>query len=199
MNHYPTEADDQRLAEDLVFCPHGLKLLKIRRNAGRSPDFQVTQKDVPVAYCELKSPRDEWLDRKLDEAPPGKLVCGYRIDSTFNRIARQTQKAADQFRAVNTLRSMPNILVFVNHDDASGFSDLIETFSGMFYASDGSRHVTMPQVASRLKHAKQHVDLCVWIDRSTSQIYHYFNLASAPNYLHFLCDLMSINSADIKT
>ena len=198
MSRYPTEAEDQKLTEDLVFNPHGLTLLKIPKGVNRTPDFQVMQGGVPVAYCELKSPRDEWLAEKLDETLSGQIVGGCRNDPTFNRIGRLAQKAADQFRSVNDIRSLPNILVIVNHDDASGFGDLIETFTGLFHAADGSRHVTMPQVASRLKHAKEHIDLCVWIDWKTDQDHYYFNFASTPNDVNQLCSLRGKNSADIK-
>ena len=199
MSRYPTEADDQKLAEGLVFNPHGLTLLKVPQGAGRTPDFQVIQNGVPVAYCELKSPRDEWLDDKLDEAQPGEIVGCCRNDPTFNRIGRLAQKAADQFRAVNAARSIPNILVFVNHDDASGFGDLIETFTGMFHTADGTRHATMPQTASRLERAKSQIDLCVWIDGKTSKAQGYFfNQGATPNYLNQLCVLLGKNPADIK-
>ncbi len=53
MSRYPSEADDQKLAEDLVFSPYGLTLLRVQQGTGRTPDYQVIQNDVPVAYCEL--------------------------------------------------------------------------------------------------------------------------------------------------
>jgi hypothetical protein len=191
--------DDRRLAERLVFDPHAMTLVTIPKGAGPTPDFQVILGGIPVAYCELKSPRDEWLDKSLALAKPCQVVGGGRNDPTFNRIARLVQKAADQFRAVNATRSIPNILVSVNHDGASGFGDLMETFTGLFHASDGSRHVTMPQVASRLKYAKKHIDLCVWIDGNTSKVQgYYFNRDTTPNHLPQLCALLGKNPADIK-
>lgn len=200
MNQYPTEADDQKLAEELVFNPHGLTLLKFPKGAGRTPDFQVIQNGVLVACCELKSPRDGWLDKLFDLARPCQIVGGGRNDPTFNRIGRLAQKAADQFRAVNAARSMPNILVFVNHDDASDFGDLIETFTGMFHAADGKRHATMPQTAARLERAKSHIDLCVWIDGKTSKAQGYFfNQGATPTHLNQLCALLGKNPADIKS
>lgn len=200
MSSFPSEDDDQNLTEGLVFNPYGLTLLKVPQGAGRTPDFQVIQNGVPVAYCELKSPREEWLDKLLDLARPCQIVGGGRNDPTFNRIGRLAQKAADQFRAVNAMRSMPNILVFVNHDDASGFGDLIETFTGMFHSADGNRHVTMPQTASRLERAKSQIDLCVWIDGKTSKTQGYFfNQGATPNYLTQLCALLGQNPADIKS
>lgn len=199
MSNHPSEADDQMVAEDLLFSPYGLTLLRVPQAAGRTPDFQVIQNGLPIAYCELKSPRDEWLDKLLDMAKPCQVVGGGRNDPTFNRISRLTQKAAEQFRAVNATRSMPNILVFVNHDDASSFGDLIETFTGVSHSADGSRHVTMPQVASRLKLAKEHIDLCVWIDGKTSRVQGLsFNRDTTPSYLTDLCFLLGINPANIK-
>lgn len=199
MSRHSSEHDDQKLVENLVFSPRGLTLLKVPQGAGRTPDFQVIRNSLPVAYCELKSPRNHWLNDKLDDAQPGEIVGGGRDDPTFNRISRLAQKAAEQFRAVNATRSMPNILVFVNHDDASSFGDLIETFSGVFHSADGSRHVTMPQVASRLRHAKEHIDLCAWIDEKTSRVQGLsFNRDTTPNYLTDLFVLLGINPANIK-
>jgi len=199
MSQYPTEADDQELTEELVFNPLGLTLLKVPQGAGRTPDFQVIHNGMPVAYCELKSPRDECLDKLLDLARPCQIVGGGRNDPTFNRIGRLAQKAANQFRAVNAMRSMPNILVFVNHDDASVFGDLIETFTGMFHAADGTLHATMPQTASRLERVKSQIDLCVWIDGKTKKAQGYFfNQDAIPNYLNQLCALLGVNPAAIQ-
>ena len=199
MSRYPSEDDDQKLVENLVFGPYGLTLLKVPQGAGRTPDYQVIQSGVPVVYCELKSPRDEGLDKLLYMDKPCQIVGGGRNDPTFNRISRMAQRAADQFRAVNATRSIPNILVFVNHDDASSFGDLIETFTGVFHSADGSRHETMPQVASRLKHAKGQIDLCVWIDGKAKKVEGYFfNRDATQNYLPHLCALIGKNPADIK-
>ncbi|MGA7323141.1 MAG: hypothetical protein WBX25_01340, partial [Rhodomicrobium sp.] len=83
-----------------------------------------------TAYCELKSPRDDWLDDQLTQAPPGNIVGGSRKDPTFNRLARRVEKAVGQFDRVNTAHELPNILVFVNHDPASHINDLRETSTG---------------------------------------------------------------------
>lgn len=196
MKQYPSEDDDLKLAQKLVFNPNGLTVSKIPRGAEKSADLKVLKNDVLVAYCELKSPREELLDK---EVKPCQIIVGSRNDPTFNRIGRLAQKAAKQFRAINDIRSLPNILVFVNHDNASGFGDLIETFTGLFHATDGSRHVTMPQVASRLVHAREQIDLCIWIDGKTSTVQgFFFNRDTVPNYLNQLCALLDKNPTAIK-
>jgi hypothetical protein len=70
------------------------------------------------------------------------------MNSTFNRIGRHVRNAAEQFDAVNPARQLPNVLVFVNHNEMSARSDLYETVTGRFPASDGSRDLTMPHTAN---------------------------------------------------
>src|SRR5262249_31410695 len=55
--------------------------------------------DTLKAFCEVKSPRDDWLDDQIEAASPGQIAGGARSDPTFNRIARHVDKAASQFDA----------------------------------------------------------------------------------------------------
>ncbi len=199
MRLYPSEVEDLKLAEKLVFTPNGLDLLKIPRRAGRSADLQILLNGVLVAYCELKSPHDEWLDKLLDLAKPCQIVGGGREDPVFKKLRKHANKASKQFEAVNPKRAVPNILVFVNHDDVSNFNDLRETFTGFFHATDGSRHATMLDMANSLGRAKSQIDLCVWIDGKSRRVQGYFfNLDAAPDYLNQLCTLLGLNPAAIK-
>jgi hypothetical protein len=199
MRLFPTEDDDLKIAEQLVFAPNGLDLLKIPRGAGRSADLQILQNGVLVAYCELKSPRDEWLEKLLDETGSCQIVGGEREDPVFKKIRKHTNKASKQFESLNPVRSVPNVLVFVNHDNGSNFNDLRETFTGLFHATNGSRHATMLDVAASLKRAKSQIDLCVWIDGKSSKVQGYFfNQGATPNYMNRLCALLGINPAAIK-
>ena len=161
------EPGDALLAEELLFSPCGLVLEKIPEQAGisKTPDFHILSWRGLSGYCELKSPTgDDWLDRKLAKAPPGQIVGGARHDPTFNRIGRHIRKAAEQFDAVNSARQLPNVLVFVNHDDMSAPSDLYETITGCFPASDGSHLLTMPQTANWVSRHAARIDLCIWIN-----------------------------------
>jgi len=199
MTQMNTEGIDQKLAENLAFNPHGLTLQKIKRGIGRSPDFQVSLNGTLVAYCELKSPRDEWLDKLLVHAKPCQIVGGARNDPIFNRIQRLSNKAAKQFQAINPNRVLPNILCFVNHDTASSYADLREVFTGFFHASNGSRHLTMPHVASGLDKAKQHIDVCIWINFQNNKIEGYlFNQDATPSYLTQVCKLLGQSVSNIK-
>ena len=89
--------------------------------------------------------------------------------------------------------------MFVNHDHASGFGDLIESFTGLFHSTDCCHHVTMPQVASRLEHDKEQIDLFFWIDGKTSTVQgFFFNRDTVPNYLNQLCALLYKNPTAIN-
>ena len=199
MSKVSTESNDQSLAEDLVFKPNGLTLLKVPRGTGFSPDFQVILNEKQVAFCEMKSPRDDWLESQLAAASLSMIVGGLRDDPIFNRIRRHATKAAKQFNAANPTRAMPNILIFVNHDDAAGFGDVRETFTGIFHAKDGSCHSTMSHIASSLDQAKEQLDLCVWIDGKVRRVEGYlFNQAAIPDHLDTLCILFGKNPRDIK-
>jgi len=90
----PDEDPDLKLIEELIFAPRGLELQRFsHQETGRTPDFRVLRAGELAAYCEVKSPRDDWLDNQLDVAPPLQLVGGLRPDPTFNRIARHVEKA----------------------------------------------------------------------------------------------------------
>jgi hypothetical protein len=97
----PDETADIDLTDELLFRPRGLVLERFSPEEigrGKTPDRRVFQGGQLVAFAEIKSPRDDWLDEQLRAPPPGTVVGGARPDPTFNRIARQVQKAARQFK-----------------------------------------------------------------------------------------------------
>jgi hypothetical protein len=136
-----------------------------------TPDLEIWLDDERVAYCEVKSPgQDTWLEDQLAEAEPGEIVGGVRDDPIFNRLSSHIHKAVKQLSAVNTDHSVPNFLVMVNHDSASGPSDLYETITGYFLSNDGTRHPTMLRVSEgRIREDKQNIDLFIWFDTSTGK------------------------------
>ena len=73
------ENSDLKLVEQLVFgsC-HDLILQRFDRaemRAGRTPDYRVLRGETVTAFCEVKSPRDDWLDEQIREGPSGRN-CG---------------------------------------------------------------------------------------------------------------------------
>lgn len=198
----PDEDPDLKLVEDLIFTPRGLQLRRFTQAetlAGRTPDFRVFQSGNLVAFCEAKSPRDDWLDDQLDAAAPLQLVGGLRSDPTFNRIARHVEKAASQFDAVNPARALPNILAFVNHDKASSYNDLRETLTGMFHAAGGERFATMTHISERrLGEIKRRIDLYAWIDVRSKRIQGYVFGEASPEHVKAICDLLGLDATKIK-
>jgi hypothetical protein len=202
MARAPDEDRDLELIEELLFAPRGLQLQRFTQAetlAGRTPDFRVLKAGNIVAFCEAKSPRDDWLDDRLDVAAPMQLVGGLRNDPIFNRIARHVEKAASQFDAVNPGRTLPNILVFVNHDKASSYNDLRETLTGMFHAESGERFATMTYISEgRLGQIKRRIDLYVWIDARTKRIQGYVFGEASPEHVRAICELLGLDASKIK-
>jgi hypothetical protein len=202
MARRPDEDSDLALIEELMFAPRGLQLERFSQAetlAGKTPDFRVFQAGQLVAFCEAKSPRDDWLDDQLDNARPIELVGGLRNDPTFNRIARHVEKAASQFDAVNAARIVPNILVFVNHDKASSYNDLRETLTGMFHAAGGERFPTMTHISEgRLGAIKHRIDSYAWIDARTRRVQGYVFGEASYEHIKTLCGLFDLDESKIK-
>jgi hypothetical protein len=104
-----------------------------------------------------------------------------------------------QFEAVNATRSVPNILVFVNHADATGFGDLRETLTGMFHTTGGAQIPTMRNISEgRLGEARLKIDLYVWIDEKTKRIQGYFFNETTAAHVETLCTLLGLDQSKIK-
>jgi hypothetical protein len=83
---------------------------------GLTPDLRVERDAQLVAFCEVKSPNDPWLDELVAEAP--RLGWRHKPDPTFNRLSRHILAAGRQFAAVNASRSQLNILAYVKVAEA---------------------------------------------------------------------------------
>jgi hypothetical protein len=122
-----------------------------------------------------------------------------RNDPTFNRIARHVEKAASQFDAVNATSTLPNILVFVNHDKASSYNDLRETLTGRFHAASGERFETMTHISGgRSGTIKHHIDLYAWIDARSRRVQGYVFSEASPEHVKNICDLLGLDASKIK-
>jgi hypothetical protein len=158
----------------------------------------VLQNGTIVALCEVKSPRDDWLDEQLEQASDFEIVGGARKDPTFNRIARHVQKASSQFDAANGNHAIPNILIFINHADAVGFNDLCETLNGYVKTQTGERFITIPRIAEGwIGEARTKIDLYVWIDAKTRRVGGYLFNPLNPGHVKTLCDLLGLDPLEI--
>jgi hypothetical protein len=198
---HPDEAPDLDLVDELIFRPSGLTLEAYTHDElvrGKTPDRRVFRAGTLVAYAELKSPRDDWLDEKLETAPPGVTVGGLREDPIFKRIRRHVRSAAEQFDAVNPARDHPNILVLVNHAIMSDYRDLREAVTGYFYAEGGERFPIMKREADQLL-AKNSIDAIAWIDARDRRLEGYLlNMEATPDFLSRVCALLGLNAAGIR-
>ena len=205
MNNEGTQRHDQRgpyepadlAIVEKILQSHGLtpqRFTKAEMRAGRTPDYRVMRGDALVAFCEVKSPRDDWLDDQLDEAAPGQIVGGLRDDPVFNRLSRIIEKAASQFDAVNADREFPNVLFLVNHDTASDYGDLRETLTGMFFAEDGTRYPTVKHVSEgKIKEAKFRIDAYAWFDRETGRLQGWMFSESKPEHVVAICSMFGLD------
>ena len=166
---------------------------------GRTPDFRIRQQGMVVAYCEVKAPNDPWLDELLAKAPPLTIVGGGRPDPIFNRLARHLTKADTQFAAVNPTRAELNILAYVNHDDHSHYSDLVETLTGYFHADDGTKHPTMMHIAEGwIRETKRRIDAFLWFEGGTSRMAGAVINQADPERVRRLCALLDIDFEAIR-
>jgi hypothetical protein len=165
--------------------------------AGRTPDFRVCREGEIVAYCEVKSPNDSWLDDQLGAATAWEIVGGARQDPIFNRIARLLSKADSQFLAVNPDQVQFNILAYVNHDKQSNYNDLVETITGYFHAAGGERTPTMLHIAEgRIGAARRRIDAFLWFDAAAfvGAVINDIDLKRAA----VICNLLGFDLAQIK-
>jgi large subunit ribosomal protein L30 len=128
------EETDKRLMRKLVFDPRKIVLQPFNKEemrAGKSPDFRLFKDNKLRGYCELKSPRDDWVFDFTDDLEPAELRVDVRPDPAAHNLARNIGKAAAQFDAVNPDHSLPNILVLVSHARRRGPADLKMAIEGI--------------------------------------------------------------------
>jgi len=192
----PNEDADLSFVKELIFAPRGLDLERFSRVetlAGRTPDFRVIRDGRLLAHCEVKSPRDDWLDDQLPSAPSGQIVGGLRKDPTFNTLARHIAKGATQFDAVNKTRTVPNVLVFVNHAAASHGGDLEETLTGAFRAASGRCYATLWRISEGwIAKSKRQIDLYVWVDVGTRKEHFYLIHDLSPDHTVRVSELFGL-------
>ena len=143
-----------------------------------------------------RAPKDHWLDKLLEGAPPGQIVGGGRSDPIFNRLTTDIHSAVKQVEAVNPDQKWPNVLALVNHDNMCGFDDLIGTLTGNLYTNSGNAHPIYKQFSEgRIKDERGKIHLFLWLD-DFKPLQSLFSQTNHECHIR-LCELLGINSNDI--
>ncbi len=167
--------------------------------AGKTPDFRLFRDGHLVGYCEVKSPRDEWLDDLLKNAAPFQIAGGLRDDPTFSRIAGLVRKAVKQLDAVNPDRRLPNVLAFVNWANGNHFRDLDETLTGHVRLADGGKVPTMIKIAEgRMRDEKLRIDAYVWFDGQWQKAEGIFFTQSNLSHCDAVCSWFNVDPSKIR-
>jgi hypothetical protein len=163
----PTEGADIKLMQELIFQPSDVVLQpfsKEEKAKGKTPDFKLMKGSELYGYCELKSPRDDWVFEFPNDTKSSETAAETRPSPTSNNLARQIESAVEQFDAVNPDHKLPNVLAIVNHAVGRTLSDLHVTVTGI-QVPDGPRLYTLkPDRRKQIWEAARHVDLFLWID-----------------------------------
>jgi hypothetical protein len=195
----PNEHADLKLMEELIFGPNNVLLEPFSKEEmakGKTPDFRLMKESTLRGYCELKSPRDDWVFELPADIKPGEVVSTTRRDPTSNNLARQVQSAAEQFDAVNPDHKLPNVLAIVNHAAGRSRSDLHIALTGI-QVPDGPRLFTMkPAKQAKVWDAARRIDLFLWIDPQKRSWQHVYPDDAVHRAM--ACDLLGIEISEAK-
>jgi large subunit ribosomal protein L30 len=199
------EAADSEITRKLVFGPRDILLQRFGRKemrGRRTPDFKLFKDGKPRGYCELKSPRDDWVFKVPEDLQPGEIREEKRPDPAAHNLANHILNAAEQFDAVNPDRTVPNILVIVSHARLRGPLDLRHTLEGIQLGEDGRRVYPLAdpekqdpdtQLTKQKKvwKAAQSIDLYIWIDAHDGTWT--YRLPAGAKRLKEACELLDID------
>ena len=160
--------DAEKIVKDFL-SKYGLeseKFSKEEMRNGKTPDYRSYKDGKLFCYCEVKNAqKDMWLDEKLENSEPFEIVGGLRNDPTFNRLSAHIHKSRKQFDSVNCEEKIPNILVFYNEDERSGFLDLMGVVTGNFYTEGGQVIPAYKNISEgRVKNDIEKIHLIIWLD-----------------------------------
>jgi ribosomal protein L30 len=165
------EAADAALMRTLAFDGKNIVLesySEAELRKGKTPDFKLYKDGKLCGYCELKSPRDDFI---LEAPEPGDAAI--RKNLPFHRkLGSHIRHAGMQFEAVNPDHSVPNVMVFVTHVPDIERRDLHATISGL-PAPDGKRVFMLSRkMQEQVLNAARKVDLFLWIDAEKGTCQH---------------------------
>jgi large subunit ribosomal protein L30 len=158
------ESADRSLMRELVFDPNGIVAepysdAELRR--GKTPDFKLFVNDSLGGFCEMKSPRDDFMFemRAEGEAAVRENLPYYR------KLGSHIRHAAKQFDAVNPDHKLPNVLTFVTHCPDIERRDLLATIAGLpVPGSDRRLFMLSRKMQQQVLDAARRIDLFLWID-----------------------------------
>lgn len=182
------EDADIALMRKLAFDRRRITLERIdhKRMPGKSPDFRLFKDKKLRGYCELKSPRDDWVFDVPRDLKAGEIRQAVRRGPVAERLAVHIGTAAAQLDAVNPDHALPNILVFVSHARRRGPADVQMTIEGirgpdgrhLFLHDEEKSEEEAREAQEKLWDAARRIDLIVWIDVHTGKCHLIFPLGA---------------------
>lgn len=166
------EAADIALVQKLAFDGKGITLESYHDavlKRGKSPDFKLFKNGELVGFCEVKSPRDDFV---FERPAPGKFKIRENLPF-YRKLGSHIKHAALQFDAVNPDHDRPNILAFVSHTPDIARRDLHATIAGLPAPEPGKRVFMLGRkMQEQVLDAARKVDLILWIDAETGTLQH---------------------------
>jgi ribosomal protein L30 len=166
------EAADAALMRKLAFDANNIKLEPYsvaELKKGKTPDFKLYKDGKLCGYCEMKSPRDDYV---FEKPAPGEAAI--RENLPFHRkLGSHIRHAGQQFDAVNPDHSLPNIMVFITHAPDIERRDLHATIAGLPAPAAGKRVFMLSRkMQEQVLDAACKIDLFLWIDAETGTLQH---------------------------
>lgn len=165
------EAEDAALMQTLLFDPKGIVLhpcSAAELKTGKTPDFKLFKDGKLCGFCEMKSPRDDYVF-----GPPNEKGFAVRKNLPFYRkLGSHVRHAGKQFEAVNPGHKFPNIMVFINHAPDIERRDLIATIAGLPVTGGPPLFMLGRKMQKRVGDAARNIDLFLWIDAEKGTCQH---------------------------
>lgn len=157
------EAADVALLKELAFDKNGIVPEAFDDTAmklGKTPDFKLIKDGKTVGYCEMKSPRDDFI---FETPEPGGVAIRRNLPF-YRKLGSQIIQAAKQLEAQNQDHGVPNVMAFVSHTPDIQRRDLSATIAGL--PVEGGRPVFMlgRKMQQQVIDAARKIDIFLWID-----------------------------------
>jgi large subunit ribosomal protein L30 len=166
------ETADRALMRELAFNPNSIvpelySDAELKR--GKTPDFKLLVDGELRGFCEMKSPRDDFI---FETPAEGEAVVRENLPF-YRKLGSHIRYAAEQFRAVNPDHKHPNVLAFVTHSSDIERRDLLATIAGLpVPGSDHRVFMLSRKMQQQVLDAARHIDLFLWIDAQKGSCEH---------------------------